>query len=232
MVFLRGQNDVSRENAEVEEDMADLKLLHDAVLNGKRKDAEALTQKALDEGAEAIAILEKALIPAMNTVGERFKAGEYFVPEMLVAAKAMKTCMEMLRSRLKAKDYKPLGRVVIGTVRGDLHDIGKNLVKMMLEGAGFEVVDLGVDVSPEKFVEAARQNQAQVVAMSALLTTTMLAMPDTVKALESAGMRKDVKVIVGGAAATDAFAKEIKADGYGADAYSAVELAKSLIGKK
>jgi len=211
--------------------MADLSALKNAVIAGKRKDAEALTQKALAEGAEPVALIEEALIPAMSVVGDRFKNGEFFVPEMLIAAKAMKTAMEVIKPKLSAGAFKPTGKVVIGTVRGDLHDIGKNLVKMMLEGAGFEVLDLGVDVPPEKFIEAVKQNSPQIVAMSALLTTTMLAMPDTIKAFDAAGVRKGVKVIIGGAATTEAFAKEIKADGYGADASTAVELAKKLVGK-
>ena len=209
--------------------MADVTALRTAVLTGKRKDAEALTQAALDGGAKPEAILKDALVSAMQEVGDKFQAGEYFVPEMLVAAKAMKTAMEVLRPRLLAGGYEPAGKVVIGTVRGDLHDIGKNLVKLMLEGAGFEVTDLGVDASPEKFVEAVREKHPQLVAMSALLTTTMLSMPDTIKAIEAAGLRKDIKVIIGGAATTEAFAKDIQADGYGADAAAAVSLAKTLV---
>ncbi len=212
--------------------MADLAALKTAVINGKRADAEALTRKALEEGANPASLLKDALIPAMDEVGEKFKNGEYFVPEMLVSAKAMKMAMEVIRPKLVAGAYEPAGKVVIGTVRGDLHDIGKNLVKMLLEGAGFEVTDLGVDVGPEKFVEAVKSAKAQVVAMSALLTTTMLAMPDTIKALDSAGLRNDVKVMIGGAATTEAFAKEIKADGYGADASTAVQVARQLVGKK
>jgi 5-methyltetrahydrofolate--homocysteine methyltransferase len=212
--------------------MADLAALKTAVLNGKRADAEALTRKALEGGADPASLLKDALIPAMDEVGEKFKNGEYFVPEMLVSAKAMKMAMEVIRPKLVAGAYEPAGKVVIGTVRGDLHDIGKNLVKMLLEGAGFEVNDLGVDVGPEKFVEAVKSSKAQIVAMSALLTTTMLAMPDTIKALEGAGLRGGVKVIIGGAATTEAFAKEINADGYGADASTAVQVARQLVGKK
>ena len=210
--------------------MADLSALRNAVIGGKRKDAEALARQALDAGADPAAMLKEALIPAMDEVGAKFKNGEYFIPEMLVAAKAMKQAMEVLKPKLTAGSYQAAGKVVIGTVRGDLHDIGKNLVKMLLEGAGYEVVDLGVDVAPEKFVEAVKSNKPQVVAMSALLTTTMLSMPETIKALDAAGVRKDVKVIIGGAAITDAFAKEISADGYGADASTAVELARKLSG--
>ncbi len=210
--------------------MADLTALRTAVLTGKRKDAEALAQAALAAGADPGVILKEALVSAMQEVGDKFQAGEYFVPEMLVAAKAMKAAMEVLRPRLIAGGYEPAGRVVIGTVRGDLHDIGKNLVKLMLEGAGFEVTDLGVDASPEKFVEAVREHHPQLVAMSALLTTTMLSMPDTIEAIDAAGLRQGVKIIIGGAATTETFAKDIRADGYGADAASAVALAKSLVG--
>jgi 5-methyltetrahydrofolate--homocysteine methyltransferase len=162
-------------------------------------------------------------------VGEKFRNGEYFVPEMLIAAKAMKSCLEIVRPALKSGSYKSVGKVVLGTVRGDLHDIGKNLVKIMMEGAGFEVVDLGVDVAPEKFVEAVKEHKPQIVGMSALLTTTMLAIPDTIKALESAGVRKSVKVIIGGAAITEEFAREATADAYGADAHTAAEKAKELL---
>lgn len=212
--------------------MSDLSALRTAVLNGKRADAEALTKQALADGVDPGAIARDALIPAMQEVGDKFSKGEYFVPEMLIAAKAMKMSMEVLRPKLAATGYQPVGKAIIGTVRGDLHDIGKNLVKMMLEGAGFEVVDLGVDVAPEKFVDAVKQHNPQVVGMSALLTTTMLAMPDTIKALGAAGVREKVKVMIGGAATTEAFAKEIGADGYGADAANAVAIAKQLVGKK
>jgi len=210
--------------------MADLAALKTAVLTGKRVQAETLAREALAAGVDPVAIMKEALISAMNDVGEKFTKGEYFVPEMLVAAKAMKAAMEVLRPKLVAGSFTPAGKVVIGTVRGDLHDIGKNLVKVMLEGAGFEVVDLGVDVPPEKFIDAAKQHNPQLIAMSALLTTTMLAMPDTIKALETSGLRGKVKIIIGGAATTEAFAKEIKADGYGADAAGAVTLARKLVG--
>lgn len=209
--------------------MVELAALQSAVENGKRIQAEELTKQALEEGADPVALLQQALIPGMRVVGEKFSKGEYFVPEMLIAAKAMKASMEILKPRLKAGNYQPLGKVVIGTVRGDLHDIGKNLVKMMLEGAGFEVVDLGVDATPEKFVEAVREHHPQVVAMSALLTTTMLAMADTVRALTDAGLREQVKVIIGGAATTEAFAREIGADQYGADATAAANGTKELL---
>ena len=209
--------------------MATLELLFEAVENGKKVKAEEYARQALAEGVDPVDVLGKALIPAMNTVGEKFKNGEYFVPEMLVAARAMKCAMEVLKPSLAKTDYKPIGKVVLGTVRGDLHDIGKNLVKMMLESGGFEVIDLGVDVAPEKFVEAVREHKPQIVAMSALLTTTMLAMPDTLQALEKASLRKDIKVIIGGAAISENFSKEIHADGFGADAHSAVQMARTLI---
>jgi len=212
--------------------MADLETLKKAVEAGKRKDAEAAATAALAAGVAPGDLVSKALIPAMASVGEKFQKGEAFVPEMLVSAKAMKAAMEIIRPKLVGTSYQPLGKIIIGTVRGDLHDIGKNLVKMMMEGAGFEVVDLGVNVEPEKFVEAVKQHSPQVLAMSALLTTTMLSMPETIKALKGAGLREKVKVIIGGAPITDSFSKEIGADGYKPDAFSAATLAKELVGKK
>jgi 5-methyltetrahydrofolate--homocysteine methyltransferase len=209
--------------------MADLEAVKQAVIGGRRAQAETLVREALDGGADPQAILGGALIPAMKAVGEKFRTGEFFVPEMLIAAKAMKAALEILRPRLAPGTLGAAGKIVIGTVRGDLHDIGKNLVKIMLEGAGFEVVDLGVDVAPEAFVEAVRTHQPRIVAMSALLTTTMLAMPDTLKALRDAGLRDTVKVIIGGAAVTDDFAREIGADGFGADAHTGAELARRLV---
>jgi corrinoid protein of di/trimethylamine methyltransferase len=211
--------------------MADIEVLKKAIEAGKRADAEAATRKALEAGAAANELVEKALIPAMSEIGRKFQIGEAFVPEMLVAAKAMKASMEIIRPKLVGTGYKPIGKVIIGTVRGDLHDIGKNLVKMMMEGAGFEVVDLGVNVAPEQFVEAVKQHSPNVVAMSALLTTTMLSMPETVKALSSSGLRGKVKVIIGGAPITDAFSREIGADGYRPDAFSAATLAKELVAR-
>lgn len=205
-----------------------LTALKDAVIGGKRVPAEELTRQALDAGVAPATVVGEALIPAMSVVGERFRNGEFFVPEMLMAAKSMKAAMAILKPRMVPGSFASAGRVVIGTVRGDLHDIGKNLVKMMLEGAGFEVVDLGVDVGPEKFVAAVREHKPQLIAMSALLTTTMLAMVETIKAVTAAGLRGQVKILIGGAATTEAFAKEIGADGYGADAHTAAELAKEL----
>jgi len=165
----------------------------------------------------------------MSEIGILFKNNEVFIPEVLIAARAMKAGMAILKPLLIEKDVKPVGKVVLGTVKGDLHDIGKNLVGMMLEGAGFEVIDLGIDVSPEKFVEAARDNQADCVAMSALLTTTMPHMKDTIEAFEAAGLRENVKIMIGGAPITQSYADEIGADGYASDAASAAELAKNLI---
>ena len=208
---------------------AELQALAEAIINGKRNDAVELTKKLVDAGVPAKRILDEGLIAGMSVVGEKFKNGEYFVPEVLVAARAMKAAMEILRPLLAVSDVEPIGTVVIGTVRGDLHDIGKNLVAMMLEGAGFKVVDLGVDVPAEKFIEAAKENNADIVGMSALLTTTMTYMPEVIKALESEGIRNKVKVIVGGAPVTQEWADQIGADGYAPDAASAVDKCKELL---
>jgi 5-methyltetrahydrofolate--homocysteine methyltransferase len=170
------------------------------------------------------------MIPAMDEVGRRFEANEYFVPELLIAARAMKGAMELLRPLLVESGAKPAGRVVIGTVRGDLHDIGKNLVAAMLEGGGFEVIDLGVDVSPERFIAAVEENGAQIIAMSALLTTTMPGMKTTLEAIERAGMRDRVKVMIGGAPVTQRYADEIGADGFSDNASGAVRVARTLVG--
>jgi 5-methyltetrahydrofolate--homocysteine methyltransferase len=170
------------------------------------------------------------MIPAMDEVGRRFEANEYFVPELLIAARAMKGAMELLRPLLVESGAKPAGRVVIGTVRGDLHDIGKNLVAAMLEGGGFEVIDLGVDVPPEKFIAAAQEHQAQIIALSALLTTTMPGMKATLEAIAQAGMRDRIKVMIGGAPVTQRFADEIGADGFSDNASGAVRVARELVG--
>jgi len=175
-------------------------------------------------------ILKEALISAMDEVGKRFEAGDFFVPEMLIAARAMKTGIALLRPLLAETGVEPVGKVIIGTVKGDLHDIGKNLVGLMLEGAGFEVVDLGTDVSIEAFVDSVRQEQPQILGMSALLTTTMPSAAEVVKALADAGVRGQVKVLVGGAPVTEAYAEQIGADGYAPDAAAAVKRAKNLIG--
>jgi len=210
--------------------MADLlNEIKEAVIDGLQKVVPGKVQAALDAGIDPETILNEAMIKGMSEVGQLFEDGEFFVPEMLVAARAMASGMEILKPRLIQADVKSAGKVIIGTVQGDLHDIGKNLVGMMLEGAAFEVVELGADVSPEKFVEAVKENGAQIVALSALLTTTMPSMKATIEALETAGLRDKVKVMVGGAPLSDQYAKEIHADGYSPDANRAVALAKSLI---
>jgi 5-methyltetrahydrofolate--homocysteine methyltransferase len=203
--------------------------LKELVMAGKAKEAEARTRELLAKKTEAEVILQKALIPAMDEVGELFQKGEYFVPEMLVAARAMKQAMTVLRPVFKEKDIQPLGKVLVGTVKGDLHDIGKNLVAMALEGAGFEVIDLGVDVEPEKFVEAVKSHNPIVIGMSALLTTTMMSMKDTMAALKSAGIRGQVKVMIGGAPIRKEFADEIGADFYGRDSIEARNFARLVV---
>ncbi|HEX9007534.1 MAG TPA: corrinoid protein, partial [Bacteroidota bacterium] len=179
--------------------MADLQKLHDAILNGNHKTAKEVTQAALAEGIDPQKLVNEVMIPAMNEVGKRYEAGDYFVPELLIAARAMKASLELIRPLLTEKGAEPVGRVVIGTVQGDLHDIGKNLVSAMLEGAGFVVTDLGVDVSPEKFVAAVKEHNATLVALSALLTTTMGSMKGVVDALKREGLHGKVKVMIGGA---------------------------------
>ena len=211
--------------------MTDLKALHDAVVDGDAKSAKALTDAALKAGVQPGDLLGKALIPAMDEVGRRFECNEYFVPELLISARAMKGSMELIRPLLAKSGAQPTGKVAIGTVKGDLHDIGKNLVAAMLEGGGFEIIDLGVDVAPEKFVAAVAEKGANIVCLSALLTTTMPSMKDTMAALNAAGVRAKVKVMIGGAPITDAYAKEIGADGYSDNASAAVQLARRLVGK-
>jgi len=207
-------------------EMADLQALAEAVIGGNEKAVE-LTKAALDEGVAAEKVLEEGLIAGMNTVGKRFKEGEFYIPEVLIAARAMKMAMEILEPKLAEAGVEPLGKALIGTVKGDLHDIGKNLVMMMLKGAGFEVTDAGTDVSAEDFVAEVKESGAQIVGLSALLTTTMSAMEKTIQTLKDAGV--NVKVMVGGAPVTQNFADKIGADGYAPDAASAVDLAKSLI---
>ena len=204
--------------------------IFEAVVEGDQDAADRLVQQALDGGMGAQTVLGDGLIAAMTEVGARFEDGEYFVPDMLVSARAMKAAMARLRPLLVADDVKPVARVVIGSVQGDMHDIGKNLVALMLEGAGFEVTDLGVDVSAQRFVETARQKGADLIAISALLTTTMTGMQTVVETLAQAGMHGPVKVIVGGAAITPAFAEQIGADGFAPDASQAAELARQLVG--
>ncbi|MBQ0105954.1 MAG: corrinoid protein [Armatimonadetes bacterium] len=209
--------------------MADLNALADAIINGKAKVATALTTEAIEEGIAPSVILNEGLVAGMNVVGEYFKANEFYVPEVLIAARAMQKSMDILKPKLLEAGAEPKGVVAIGTVKGDLHDIGKNLVAMMLEGSGFEIMDLGVDVKPEQFVEAVN-NGAQIVAMSALLTTTMPSMKSTIDALEEAGLKGKVKTMIGGAPVTQNYADEIGADGYSTDAASAVDKAKELLG--
>jgi 5-methyltetrahydrofolate--homocysteine methyltransferase len=206
-----------------------LDTIRKAIIEGQAKEVEQQVQAALEQGLEAPTILYDALIPAMAEVGRLYEEGEYFVPEMLIAARAMKTGLGLLKPYLVDSNVQPLGKVAIATVQGDLHDIGKNLVSLMLEGAGFEIVDLGVNAEPQKFVDAVQQQQVNVVAMSALLTTTMTRMKDTIQALQSAGVRDQVKVIIGGAPITQNFADEIGADGYAPDASQAVTLTKQLL---
>ena len=209
--------------------MADYRAIADALMAGRAKKVKELVEAALQEGCNAEESLNQGLITGMSEIGVLFKNNEVYVPEVLVAARAMYAGLNLIKPILAEKDVAPAGVVAIGTVKGDLHDIGKNLVAMMLEGNGFKVIDLGIDVGPEKFLDAVVNQGAQIVAMSALLTTTMPTMRDTIVALEQAGVRDKVKVMVGGAPVTDSFAKEIGADGYSSDAASAAELALRLI---
>jgi 5-methyltetrahydrofolate--homocysteine methyltransferase len=206
-----------------------LESIYEAVLNGDAKKADAEVAVALAASTPPEDILYKACIPAMEEVGRLFEEGEKFVPEMLISARAMQAAMNLLKPRLAQADIKTLGKVVVGTVAGDLHDIGKNLVGMMLEGSGFEVIDLGTDVGPQKFVDAVREHGPQVIGMSALLTTTMPSMGATIEALTEAGLRDQVKVLVGGAPITQDFADKIGADGFAPDASSATRKAKALL---
>ncbi len=207
--------------------MADLKALADAIIKGSQTAAVELTKAALKEGAPARDILYNGLIAGMDVVGARFKKNEVYIPEVLISARAMKMAMELLAPELVKAGVKPIGKFLIGTIQGDLHDIGKNLVAMMLKGAGFEVIDLGIDVKPEIFIERAKAAGAQLIGLSALLTTTMPAMDKTIKALKAAGI--PAKIMVGGAPLTQGFADKIGADGYAPDAASAVDVAKKLV---
>jgi 5-methyltetrahydrofolate--homocysteine methyltransferase len=209
--------------------MADLKEITKALVAGDGEQVKRLVQSALDEKAEPKTILNEGLIAGMDIVGERMQEGECFIPEVLMSAKAMSNAVSLLKPLLAEGDATDAGRVVIGTVKGDLHDIGKNLVSMMLESAGFEIIDLGVDVTPEEFVQTVKSKNAQLVGLSALLTTTMPMMQATIKALSDNGLRDQVKVIIGGAPVTQKFADEIGADGYAPDAGSASKLAKKLV---
>jgi len=209
---------------------SELKPIYDGIIEGDRDAVTEHVMEAVDAGLSAEVILKQGLVPAMSEVGRMFEEGEYYVPEMLIAARAMQSGLAILKPLLIASDVKATGKVVIGTVQGDLHDIGKNLVGMMLEGAGFDLVDLGTDVQADQFVQAVRDHQPDVVAMSALLTTTMPSMKKTIDALNQAGVRDSVKVIIGGAPVTEEYATDIGADGFGADASRAASLANELVG--
>jgi len=208
---------------------ATLKKIYQGVLDGDLDIVSTGVQAALDEKMSAETILKKGMMRAMAEVGQLFEDGEYFVPELLVAARAMQGGLQILKPFLAAEAVEPIGKVVTGTVKGDLHDIGKNLVGIMMEGVGFEIVDMGTDVSPEKFVEAVKESGAQVVALSALLTTTMVNMPKTIEAFEEAGLRDKVKIMVGGAPVTEEYAKKIGADGYAPDASQAAKAALAFV---
>ena len=210
--------------------MADLKELASALERGDAPTVEKLTQQALDEGVGPKEILDGALIAGMQVVGKRFKDNEIYVPEVLIAARAMTSGMKVLEPQLVKAGVKPVGTIAMGTVRGDLHDIGKNLVGMMMRGNGFKVIDLGIDVTPEQFVETAKQEGVDLIGMSALLTTTMPSMKATIEGLQKEGLLDKVKVMIGGAPVTQRYADEIGADGYAPDAGSAVDKAKTLIG--
>jgi len=210
--------------------MSDFKALTEAVIKGDIKTAVAETQRALDAGSNVRDILDKGLIATMDEIGERFSKGLIFVPQMLRSAKTMQECVKLLTPFFKEGDITSKGKVLIGTVKGDLHDIGKNLVSMMMEGAGFTITDLGVDVPPEKFVQKAQEIEPDIVAMSALLSTTMPAMSQTIEALQKARIRDKVKVMIGGAPVTERYAQKITADSYASDAGTAVSKAKKLLG--
>lgn len=209
--------------------MVDLNLLYEAILNGKLEQAVDVTNQAIADGVEPQAIINGYMIKAMEEVGQRFQRGEAFVPNLLMAARAMKGSLDILKPLMKGDASTTLGKVVIGTVKGDLHDIGKNLVASMLEGCGFEVINLGVDVPSDKFIAAIKENNADILCLSALLTTTMNYMKDVIEALKTDGLRDQVKVMVGGAPVTAMFAEQVGADGYSEDASEAVALARRLV---
>jgi 5-methyltetrahydrofolate--homocysteine methyltransferase len=211
--------------------MNEYKALHEAILTGNAAVARSTTDQALAAGADPMSLIQECMMPAMAEVGRRFECNDYFVPELLLSARAMKAALEPVRPLLSAKNAQGAGRVLIGTVTGDLHDIGKNLVIALLEGAGYEVLDLGVNVPPAQFVRKIQEKKPQIVAMSALLTTTMPAMRTTIEAMKKAGVRDGVKIIVGGAPISQKYADEIGADGYGDTASSAVALAKRVMGQ-
>ncbi len=209
--------------------MTKTKEIIDAILNGDENKVKVLVMEAIGSGEKANDVMSKGLTAAMDIVGEKMEAEDMFIPEVLMSARAMAAGVTILKPHLTDEDASGFGVMVIGSVQGDLHDIGKNLVKMMMEGAGFEVIDLGTNVEPDTFVEAVRKNNAVLVGMSALLTTTMPMMKEVISALENAGIRNQVKILIGGAPVSEEFTEEIKADGYGADAGSAVRIAKKLI---
>ncbi len=209
--------------------MVDLNVVSETLQIGDAEKVKELVKKALEENLTPKKVLEDGLIKGMSIIGEKFKKNEVYVPEVLIAARAMHAGMDILKPELIETGVKNIGKVAIGTVKGDLHDIGKNLVKMMLEGAGFEVIDLGIDVSPDKFVEAVKEHKPNIIGMSALLTTTMVNMVEVIKALEAAGLRDKVKIMIGGAPITQNYADQIGADGCSPDAASAVDKAKTFI---
>jgi len=209
--------------------MADLRAIADALKAGRAPKVKTMVQEALNEGVAPEEIVNGALIVGMGEIGELFKNNEVYVPEVLISARAMNAGLSILEPLLAQRDIKPAGTVVIGTVKGDLHDIGKNLVAMMLKGAGFKVIDVGIDVAPEKFIDAIENQGAQIVAMSALLTTTMPSMKEAIDAIAAAGLRNKVRIMIGGAPVTQAYADEIGADGYSGDAASAADLALELV---
>ena len=211
--------------------MAGYEDLAAAVLKGDDAHVKSLTQGLIDSGKDLLEIINQGLISGMDVVGARFKKGEMFVPEVLMAARAMSEGINLVKPHIAETDIPSLGKVLVGTVKGDLHDIGKNLLAMMMEGAGFTVVNLGVDIAPEKFVEAAKEQQADMIAMSALLTTTMLAMKDTIELFKEEGIRDKVRIIIGGAPISQEYADEIGADGFAPDAATACDLAKDLLAK-
>lgn len=212
--------------------MSDLKLIAESVVEGDAKKVEELTRRALADGVGVAIILDDGLIAGMGIIGELFERGEVFVPELLLAARAMRTGLNLLEPLLVSSGVKPIGKVALGTVKGDVHDIGKNLVGIMLKGAGFEVIDLGVDVPPEKFVAAAKEGNVEILGMSAILTTSLPMMKTTIEALDAAGLKKQVKTMIGGAVVTRNYADNIGADGYAANAAEAVDKAKELVGLK
>jgi len=209
--------------------MDTLKTITDRLITGQDDRVAQLTRQGLEEGLDPLEILNKGLIPGMDEVGRRFKEGEMYVPDVLIAARAMRAGMAELRPLLSQSEVPSLGTVILGTIQGDLHDIGKNLVGIMMEGAGFEVIDLGVDVSPERFVQATREHHPRIIGMSALLTVTMMGMKRVLEDLQAEGLRNSIVAMVGGAPVTQAFAQEIGADGYSHDAVSAVETARELL---